>query len=108
MIDDEIIKDLENLINDNSVYSLITKSDIKKIINKYNGLEKYLSSIYKLDYYNNKEGFAIELTTMKSQEFDIKKFTKEIEKKFNRKIILESVGIYNTLYQVVLYFEFGD
>ena len=108
MIDDEIIKDLENLINDNSVYSLITKSDIKKIINKYNGLEEYLSSIYKLDYYNNKEGFAIELTTMKSQEFDIKKFIKGIEKKFNRKIILESVGIYNTLYQVVLYFEFGD
>ena len=108
MIDDEIIKDLENLINDNSVYSLITKSDIKKIINKYNGLEKYLSSIYKLDYYNNKEGFAIELTTMKSQEFDVKKFIKDIKKKFNRKIILESVGIYNTLYQVVLYFEFGD
>lgn len=108
MIDDEIIKDLEKLISDDSVYALITTSDIKKIISKYNGLEKYLSSIYKLDYYNSKEGFAIELTTMKSQEFDVKKFTKEIEKKFNRKVTLESIGIYNTLYQVVLYFEFGD
>lgn len=108
MIDDGIIKDLEKLISDDSVYALITTSDIKKIISKYNGLEKYLSSIYKLDYYNSKEGFAIKLTTMKSQEFDIKKFTKEIEKKFNRKITLESIGIYDTLYQVVLYFEFND
>ena len=49
MNEKNIIKDLEKLIDNDSIYSIITTSDIKAIISKYNGLEEYLSSVYKLD-----------------------------------------------------------
>lgn len=108
MNEKNIIKDLEKLINNDSIYSIITTSDIKAIISKYNGLEEYLSSVYKLDYYNDKEGFAIELSTLEVNEFDVKELQSKIKKRFGREFIIETVGIYDTLNQVVLYCEFCD
>lgn len=108
MKEKEIIKDLENLLNNDSIYSIITTSDIKAIISKYNGLEEYLSSRFNLDYYNDKEGFAIELSTLKPNEFDVKELQSNIKKRFGREFIIETVGIYNNLNQVVLYCEFCD
>ena len=102
------IKDLEKLLDNDSIYSIITTSDIKAIISKYNGLEEYLSSVYKLDYYNDKEGFAIELSTLEVNEFDVKELQSKIKKRFVREFIIETVGIYDTLNQVVLYCEFCD
>lgn len=103
MNEKNIIKDLEKLINNDSIYSIITTSDIKAIISKYNGLEEYLSSRFNLDYYNDKEGFDIELSTLKPNEFDVKKL-----KRFGREFIIETIGIYNNLNQVVLYCKFCD
>lgn len=108
MKEKDIIKDLEELLNNDSIYSIITTSDIKAIISKYNKLEEYLSSRFKLDYYNDKEGFAIELSTMHTQEFDVKELQKEIKKKFNREFIIETVAIYDSLNEIVLYCEFSD
>ena len=108
MKEKEIIKDLENLLNNDSIYSIITTSDIKAIISKYNGLEEYLSSRFNLEYYNDKEGFGIQLSTLKSNEFDVKELQSNIKKRFGREFIIKSIGIYNTLNQVVLYCEFCD
>lgn len=108
MKEKEIIKDLENLINNDSIYSIITKSDIKSIISKYNGLEEYLSSMFNLDYYNDNVGFAIQLSTLKSSEFDVKELQSKIKKRFGREFVIETVGIYNNLNQVLLYCEFSD
>ena len=103
---DDIIKDLETLIDNNSVYFLITKTDIRKIINKYNDLERYLSKKFELDYYDNNEGFGIILRG--TSEFEVDEFIKDIKKKYNTNIVLNSIGTYEGLRQIILWFRFSD
>ena len=86
----------------------ITKSDIKAIISKHNGLEEYLSSIYKLAYYNNKVGFGIELSTSEPNELDVNELQSKIKKRFGRDFIVKNVSVYDSLNQVVIYCEFCD
>ena len=104
MSEKNIIEDLKKLLNND----FITKNDIKVIISKHNGLEEYLSSIYKLAYYNNKVGFGIELSTSKPNELDVNELKSEIKKRFGREFIIENVSIYDNLNQVVIYCEFCD
>lgn len=86
----------------------ITKNDVKAIISKYNGLKEYLSSIYKLAYYNNKVGFGIELSTSEPNELDVNELKLKIKKEFGREFIVENVSVYDSLNQVVIYCEFCD
>lgn len=104
MNEKNIIEDLKRLLNND----MITKRDIKLIISKHNGLEEYLSSIYKLAYYNNKVGFGIELSTSEPNELDVNELKSKIKKEFGREFIVENVSVYNYLNQVVIYFEFCD
>lgn len=104
MNEKNIIEDLKRLLNND----MITKRDIKLIISKYNGLKEYLSSIYKLAYYNDKVGFGIELSTSEPKELDVNELKLKIKKEFGREFIVENVSIYNYLNQVVIYFEFCD
>ena len=99
-----IIEDLKKLLNND----FITKSDIKAIISKHNGLEEYLSSIYKLAYYNNKVGFGIELSTSEPNELDVNELQSKIKKRFGRDFIVKNVSVYDSLNQVVIYCEFCD
>lgn len=104
MSEKNIIKDLEKLLSND----IITKNDIKTIISKYNGLEEYLSSIYKLGYYNNKVGFGIELSTSEPSELDVNELQSKIKKRFGREFVIENVSVYDSLNQVVVYCEFCD
>lgn len=104
MNEKNIIEDLKRLLNND----MITKRDIKLIISKYNGLKEYLSSIYKLAYYNDKVGFGIELSTSEPKELDVNELKLKIKKEFGREFIVENVSVYNYLNQVVIYFEFCD
>lgn len=104
MNEKNIIEDLKRLLNND----MITKRDIKLIISKYNGLKEYLSSIYKLAYYNDKVGFGIELSTSEPKELDVNELKSKIKKEFGREFIVENVSVYNYLNQVVIYFEFCD
>lgn len=104
MNEKNIIEDLKRLLNND----MITKKDIKLIISKHNGLEEYLSSIYKLAYYNNKVGFGIELSTSEPKELDVNELKLKIKKEFGREFIVENVSVYNYLNQVVIYCEFCD
>ena len=101
---DDIIKDLEKLIDNDSVYFLITKTDIKKIINKYNSLERYLSQKYKLDYYDVNEGFGLILNG--TVEFNSVDFINDIKKRYDTEVEIECIGIYESLKEVELYFKF--
>ena len=71
-------------------------------------MEEYLSSIYKLVYYNNKVGFGIELSTLEPNELDVNELQSKIKKEFGREFIVENVSVYNYLNQVVIYCEFCD
>lgn len=104
MSEKNIIEDLKKLLNND----FIIKSDIKAIISKHNGLEEYLSSIYKLAYYNNKVGFGIELSTSKPNELDVNKLKLKIKKEFGREFIVENVSVYDSWNKVVIYCEFCD
>lgn len=104
MSEKNIIEDLKKLLNND----FITKNDIKVIISKHNGLEEYLSSIYKLAYYNNKVGFGIELSTLEPNELDVNELQSKIKKRFGRDFIVENVSVYDSLNQVVIYCEFCD
>lgn len=104
MNEKNIIEDLKRLLNND----MITKRDIKLIISKYNGLKEYLSSIYKLAYYNDKVGFGIELSTSEPKELDVNELKLKIKKEFGREFIVENISVYNYLNQVVIYFEFCD
>ena len=104
MSEKNIIEDLKKLLNND----FITKNDIKVIISKHNGLEEYLSSIYKLAYYNNKVGFGIELSTSEPNELDVNELQSKIKKRFGRDFIVENVSVYDSLNQVVIYCEFCD
>ena len=86
----------------------ITKNDVKAIISKYNGLKEYLSSIYKLAYYNNKVGFGIELSTSEPNELDVNELKLKIKKEFGREFIVENVSVYDSWNKVVIYCEFCD
>ena len=87
---------------------MITKTDIKSIISKYNGLKEYLSSIYKLCYYNDKVGFGIELSTSEPKELDVNELKLKIKKEFGREFVIENVSVYDCLNQVIVYCEFCD
>lgn len=104
MSEKNIIEDLKKLLTND----FITKNDVKAIISKYNGLKEYLSSIYKLAYYNNKVGFGIELSTSEPNELDVNELKLKIKKEFGRKFIVENVSVYDSLNQVVIYCEFCD
>ena len=104
MSEKNIIEDLKKLLNND----FITKSDIKAIISKHNGLEEYLSSIYKLAYYNNKVGVGIELSTSEPNELDVNELQSKIKKRFGRDFIVKNVSVYDSLNQVVIYCEFCD
>lgn len=104
MSEKNIIKDLKKLLTND----FITKNDVKAIISKYNGLKEYLSSIYKLAYYNNKVGFGIELSTSEPNELDVNELKLKIKKEFGREFIVENVSVYDSLNQVVIYCEFCD
>lgn len=104
MNEKNIIEDLKRLLNND----MITKRDIKLIISKYNGLKEYLSSIYKLAYYNDKVGFGIELSTSEPKELDVNELKSKIKKEFGREFIVENVSVYDSLNQVVIYCEFCD
>ena len=100
--------DVGKINNELGNNDFIIKSDIKAIISKHNGLEEYLSSIYKLVYYNNKVGFGIELSTLEPNELDVNELQSKIKKEFGREFIVENVSVYNYLNQVVIYCEFCD
>lgn len=104
MSEKNIIEDLKKLLTND----FITKNDVKAIISKYNGLKEYLSSIYKLAYYNNKVGFGIELSTSEPKELDVNELKLKIKKEFGREFIVENVSVYDSLNQVVIYCEFCD
>lgn len=104
MSEKNIIEDLKKLLNND----FIIKSDIKSIISKYNGLKEYLSSIYKLAYYNDKVGFGIELSTSEPKELDVNELKSKIKKEFGREFIIENVSVYDCLNQVIIYCEFCD
>lgn len=104
MSEKNIIEDLKKLLKNDS----ITKTDIKSIISKYNGLKEYLSSIYKLAYYNDKIGFGIELSTSEPNELDVNELKLKIKKEFGREFIIENISVYDCLNQVIIYCEFCD
>lgn len=93
MTNDEIIKDLKKLINNDSIYHIITKTDIQKIINKYDmDFRNYLESKYKLlDY--NEYIFTIDISN-NDIEFDVNKLINDAKNKFNKNIRLDVVGCY--------------
>lgn len=94
---DEIISDLEKLIDDKSIYSMITKTDIKKIIDKYKQesfadwlKEKYNGNVREI----SDDGFSIVIVTEDFSVFDVKCLKKIILERFKIKIVLERVEMY--------------
>lgn len=101
---DEILNDLKDLISDNSIYHLITKKDIEKIINKYDkGFQDYLEKNFNLMDYNE-DGFVINLD--RTYELDVNEFKSKVKKKFNKKVEIETIGYYEDEKTVYLYFIF--
>lgn len=106
MIDDEIINDLKKLINNDSIYHLITNTDIKKIINKYdNDYKDYLEKFNLIKY--NEDGFILDLSN-KTYEFNVNGFIRKSKKDYNKNVKLETIGYYKNNNVLYLYFLFGD
>ena len=94
---DEIISDLEKLIDDKSIYSMITRTDIKKIINKYKqeSFVDWLREMYKGNVREiSEDGFSIVIVSEDFSVFDVKCLKKIVLERFKIKIVLEKVEMY--------------